>query len=75
MVTQFGPFFFKSKNDECSWNPKQPDFYGCFNWMIPNLYLGHGCFTKHPFKSGCLGFQVVLGCGFCWGLLDDFAVG
>jgi len=44
--------------DTYSWNPKQPDFYGCFNWMIPNLYLGNGCFTKHPFKRGCLGFQV-----------------
>ena len=43
-----------------AWNPKQPDFYCCFNWMIPNLYLGNGCFTKHPFKSGCLGFQVGL---------------
>ena len=42
-----------------TWNPKQPDFYGCFNWMIPNLYLGNGCFTKHAFKTGCLGFQVV----------------
>ena len=28
--------------------------------MIPNLYLGNGCFTKHPFKSGCLGFQVAM---------------
>ena len=26
--------------------------------MIPNLYLGNGCFTKHPLKNGCLGFQV-----------------
>ena len=41
-----------------AWNPKQPDFYGCFNWMIPNLFLGNGYFTKHPFKTGCLGFQV-----------------
>ena len=31
---------------------------GCFNWMIPNLYIGNGCFTKHPFFNGCLGFQV-----------------
>ena len=23
-------------------------FKGCFNWMIPNLYMGNGCFTKHP---------------------------
>ena len=26
--------------------------------MIPNLYIGHGCFTKHPCLNGCLGFQV-----------------
>ena len=25
--------------------------------MIPNLYLGNGCFTKHPLKYGGLGFQ------------------
>ncbi len=28
--------------------------------MIPNLYLGNGCFTKHPFKTGCLEYQEVL---------------
>ena len=43
-----------------AWNPKQPDFYGCFNWMMPNLYLGNGCLTKHPFKNGCLGYQVCI---------------
>ncbi len=42
-----------------TWNPKQPFINGCFNWMIPNLYIGNGCFTKHPFLNGCLGFQVV----------------
>ncbi len=26
--------------------------------MIPNLYIGNGCFTKHPFLNGCLEFQV-----------------
>ena len=26
--------------------------------MIPNLYIGNGCFTKHLFINGCLGFQV-----------------
>ena len=26
--------------------------------MIPNLYIGNGCFTKHLLKSGCLWFQV-----------------
>ena len=30
---------------------------GCFNWMIPNLYIGNGCFTNHLFINGCLGFQ------------------
>ena len=38
-------------------NPKQPFINGCFNWMIPNLYIENGCFTKHPFINGCLGFQ------------------
>ena len=41
-----------------SWNPKQPVFYGCFNWMIPNHFIKNGCFTKHPLKHGCLGYQV-----------------
>ena len=49
------PFFLHSFT---SWNPKQPFINGCFNWMIPNLYIGNGCFTKHPFINGCLGFQV-----------------
>ena len=39
---------------------------GCFHWMIPNLYIENGCFTKHPF---ILGFQVFLfqiwGLHFC----------
>ena len=43
-----------------TWNPKQPFFNGCFNWMIPNLYIGNGCFTKHPFINGCLGFQALI---------------
>ena len=47
-------FWFVSR---ATWNPKQPDVYGCFNWMIPNLYLGNGCFTKHPSINGCLEFQ------------------
>ncbi len=42
-----------------TWNPQQPFINGCFNWMIPNLYIGNGCFTKHPFLNGCLGLQVV----------------
>ena len=32
-----------------TWNPKQPFINGCFNWMIPNLYIGNGCLTKQPF--------------------------
>ena len=42
-----------------TWNPKQSFINGCFNWMIPNLYIENGCFTKHPVINGCLGFQVV----------------
>ena len=48
---------FAKVNDEVelipTWNPKQPFINGCFNWMIPNLYLGNGCFTKHPLRNGC----------------------
>ena len=43
-----------------TWNPKQPFIDGCFSWMIPNLYIENGCFTKHPFINGCLGFQGVV---------------
>ena len=25
-----------------AWNPKQPFINGCFNWMIPNLYVKNG---------------------------------
>ena len=35
-----------------SWNPKHLFMNGCFNWMIPNLYIGNGCFTKHLFING-----------------------
>ena len=60
----FGPSlaFFRAYNQNASildistWNPK----HGCFNWMIPNLYIENGCFTKHPFFNGCLGFQVYI---------------
>ena len=38
----------------------QPFIKDCFNWMIPYLYIGNGCFTKHPFINGCFGFQEVL---------------
>ena len=50
-------FFFNSQNHSSSWNSKQPVLYGCFNWMIPNHYIRNGCFTKHPLKNGCLGYQ------------------
>ena len=39
-------------------NRTQTESNGCFNWMIPDLYLGNACFSKHPFKTGCLGYQV-----------------
>ena len=29
-----------------TWYPKQPFLNGCFNWMIPNLYLGDSRFTS-----------------------------
>ena len=32
-----------------TWNPKQPFINGCFNWIIPNLYIGNG--WKSPFPS------------------------
>ena len=41
-----------------TWNLKHPFINGCFNWMISNLDMGNGCFTKHPLKTGCLEFQV-----------------
>ena len=40
-----------------TWNPKPPFINGCFNWMIPNLYIGNGCCAQHLFINGCLGFQ------------------
>ena len=43
-----------------TWNLKHSFISGCFSWMIQNLYIGNDCFTKHPFKTGCLGFQVYL---------------
>ena len=33
-----------------TWNPKHQFINGCFNLMIPNLYIGNGCFNKHPKK-------------------------
>ena len=49
-----------------TWNPKQPFTNGCFNWMIPNPDIENGCFTKHPFINGCLGFQAWM-VVFFWG--------
>ena len=46
---------------QSTWNPKQPFINGCFNWMIPNLYVENDCFTKHPFTNACLGFQALMG--------------
>ena len=59
---QFDDHFYRwvgsTTNSICtSWYPKHPFFSGCFSWMIPFLYLKTGCFTKHPLKNGCLGFQ------------------
>ena len=39
-----------------------------YKWLFqlddePNLYLGNGCFTKHPLENCCLGFQVCF-CAF-----------
>ena len=41
-----------------TWNSKQPVLCCCFSWMIPNLYIGNCCLTKHPFKHGCSEFQL-----------------
>ena len=46
-----------SQNTNSCLEPQgQPFINGCFNWMIPNLYIENGCFTKHPFINGCSGF-------------------
>ena len=39
-------------------NPKQPCINGCFKWIFPNIYIENGGLAKHPFETGCLGFQV-----------------
>ena len=46
-----------------SWYPKQPFFNGCFNWMIPNLYI-HGKWLFHQTSIkrllfGALGLNVL----------------
>ena len=46
--------------DIYAWNPQQPFINCCFNWMIPNLYIGNGWKSPFPsiFKWLALGFQV-----------------
>ena len=33
-----------------TWNLTHPIINGCFNWMIPILYIGNCYLTKHPFQ-------------------------
>ena len=40
------PTFGLVKERNSTWYPKQPFVYCCFNWMIPNLYLGNSCLTS-----------------------------
>lgn len=42
----------------CSLEPESHScFNSCFSWMTPSCYVKTGCFTKHPFKTGCVGYQ------------------
>ena len=45
-----------------TWNSKQPVFNACFNWMIPNLYIGNGWKSPFPsiYKWLALEFQVLI---------------
>ena len=52
-----------------TWNLKHLFIDGCFNWMIPNHYIVNGCFTKHPFKIGCSGYQVLIFINFLISIL------
>ncbi len=56
-----------------TWNMKHPFIHGCFNWMIPNLYINRKWLeiTKHLFINGCLGFQELLLQGFLGFLVGD----
>ena len=41
--------------------PLEPET-SVYKWLFqlydePNHYIKSGCFTKHPFKTGCLGYQ------------------
>ena len=54
----------KTSENLISWNPVEfatTTFrrWLAINWMISCVYLGNGYFTKHPFKTGCLGFQAL----------------
>ena len=35
-----------------------------YKWLFQlddsHIHIGNGCFTKHPFRNGCLGFQAVI---------------
>ena len=44
---------------DCFLEPETSIYKWLFQLDDTNLYIGNGCFTKHPFKTGCLGFQVV----------------
>ena len=38
--------------DIIAWYSKQPSFFGCLRWMIPNRYIKNVCFTiVSPFPS------------------------
>ena len=54
-----------------AWNLKHPFINGCFHWMIPNLYIGNGCFTKHLFIYGCLGFQAEIWFFGWWHFIEE----
>ena len=56
----FGLFFWPPKKP---WEflpsvPQTAVINGCFNWMIPNLYVENGCFTKHPCTNGCFNWMI-----------------
>ena len=39
------------QTNQSTWNSKQPLFNGWFNWMITNLYMENGCFTKRSIET------------------------
>ena len=42
-------------------NPYDIPLYWLVNtWNLKHLFI-NGCFTKHPFKTGCLGYQATTG--------------